>query len=103
MTETLLLRGAFGSPYLFYVYPWDYPFRPVGAVYAVLGKSLTGYQVNYIGQTGDLSHRFDDHHKRSCFDRTGVTHIAIHPIPQESRRLLIESDLVRSYRPVCNG
>jgi len=103
MTETMLLRGTFGAPYLFYVYPWNHPFHPVGAVYAVLGKALTGYRVNYVGQTGDLARRFDDHHKRPCFDRTGMTHIGIHPALQESRRLLIESDLIRAYSPVCNG
>ncbi len=61
------------------------------------------FTVLYIGQTGDLSTRFDNHHNQPCFDRNGKTHIGIHLESSEARRFEIETDLVRNYNPACNG
>ncbi|MCK5232542.1 MAG: GIY-YIG nuclease family protein [Desulfobulbaceae bacterium] len=60
------------------------------------------YTILYVGQTGDLSERFDDHHKGACFNRNGSTHIGIKPESVEKTRLAIETDLARNYNPVCN-
>ena len=100
---TVTLKGASGRSYDFDVYPWNTSFKDVGAVYVILKKNGTNFSVIYIGQTGDLSERFDNHHKRLCFDRNGKTHIGIHLESVETRRLDIETDLVRNYSPACNG
>lgn len=99
---TLTLKGASGRTYDFDVYPWGTSFKPLGAVYTVLKKSNQKFTVLYIGETGDLSTRFDNHHKQSCFDRNGKTHIGTHLESSSSSRLAIETDLVRNYSPVCN-
>ncbi|MEW8508333.1 MAG: hypothetical protein AB2598_16685 [Candidatus Thiodiazotropha sp.] len=99
---TVTLKGVSGRSYDFDVYPWGTSFKAVGAVYTVLKKHGTNFSILYIGQTGDLSERFDNHHKRPCFDRNGKTHIGIHLESAESRRFDIETDLVRNYSPVCN-
>ncbi len=99
---TVTLNGASGRSYSFDVYPWGTSFKAVGAVYIILKKNGTNFTILYIGQTGDLSERFDNHHKRPCFDRHGKTHIGIHPVSSESHRFDIETDLVRNYSPVCN-
>lgn len=41
---------------------------------SVFSKRLDATSVNpiYVGETGDLSTRFDSHHRQSCFDRSGV-------------------------------
>lgn len=99
---TVTLKGVSGRSYDFDVYPWGTSFKPVGAVYTVLKKNGTNFSILYIGQTGDLSERFNNHHKRPRFDRNGKTHIGIHLESAESRRFDIETDLVRNYSPVCN-
>lgn len=100
---TVTLKGVSGRSYDFDVYPWGTPFKPLGAVYTVLSKIPPHFYVKYIGQTGDLSCRFDNHHKQPSFDRHGKTHIAIHLESSESSRLSKEADLVVSYNPTCNG
>src|SRR5204862_34065 len=94
------LKGASGRTYQFEVHPWGTPFNPLGAVYAVLQSRTDG--LIYIGQTGDLSERFDDHHKATCFDRHGKTHIGVCTEASEQRRLAIESDLIANYKLPCN-
>lgn len=99
----ITLRGKSGASYDFEVYPWGQEFRPVGAVYAVLRERADGrYDVLYIGQTGDLSDRFANHHRQGCFDRNGKTHVGVHQESSEQRRLSIEKDLIDGYDPPCN-
>lgn len=100
----IALTGISGGSYPSELYAWGTPFRPIGAVYAVLRRNADGrYAVLYVGETADLSCRFDCHHKQPCFDRQARTHIAVLPEGTASRRLQIEADLVAAYRPVCNG
>lgn len=105
---TLELTGASGRKYAFSVHPWGTSFKPIGGVYAVTKATSTAsggqtHKILYIGQTGDLSERFDDHHKEPCFRRNGVTHICVHVQGDEQERLGIERDLVAAYYPPCNG
>lgn len=101
--ETVTAAGASGSNYSFDVYPWGTAFRPLGAVYLVLRRNANGrYDILYVGQTGDLSERFDQHHKQGCFDRNQRTHIGILLEGNELRRLAIERDLLGNYQTVCN-
>lgn len=95
--------GSSGAQYSFQVYPWGTPFKAVGAVYLVLRQGNPSHDLLYVGQTDDLSARFDNHHKQPCFDRKGRTHIAVLVEPSEPKRLRIESDLVQKYQPSCNG
>jgi len=96
----ITLRGKSGMVYDFQVYPWGQEFRPVGGVYAVLQSESDG--VIYVGQTGDLSERFDAHHKAGCFARYGKRFIGVRVEGTESRRLATEADLIANYRPPCN-
>lgn len=101
---TVTAQGASGATYSFTVYPWWQAFNAVGAVYLVLRHTGNNkYDLLYVGQTSDLSERFEDHHKQPYFDRFGKTHIAIRPEPFERTRLQIETDLIRKHNPVCNG
>lgn len=96
-------RGASGTSYAFTVYPWGQPFQLFGAVYTVLHRVPEGrYQLLYIGQTGEMSQRFDSHHKDNCFAGYGRTHIGVHPEPADQRRRAIETDLIRAIPTVCN-
>lgn len=99
---TIKLKGVSGRTYDFDVFPWGTTFKPLGAVYTVMKKNGANFTILYIGQTGDLSERFDNHHQRPCFDRNGKTHIGVHLESTESQRFEIEIDLVRNYSPTCN-
>lgn len=111
---TVTVDGGSGKRYEFDVYPWndlDVPrgtvFAPVSVVYLVLRKTDRiragyDYEVLYIGQTGNLPGRFDDHHKRACFDRNARTHLGVLRCGQERDRLAIEADLLNRYKTVCN-
>jgi len=102
--DTVTSVGASGNRYSFDVYFWGQPFRPLGGVYVVLRRQMNGgYDVLYIGQTGDLSERFDQHHKQQCFDRNQRTHIGVLLEYNEQRRLAIERDLLGAYRPTCKS
>lgn len=100
---TVTLQGASGKMYSFDIYPWGTSFKPLGAIYTVLRKNPPNFQIQYVGQTDDLSTRFDNHHKQPCFDRNGKTHIAVHLESSEAARLAKESDMVAQYNPMCNG
>ena len=102
--DTIVAEGASGLEYTFSIYPWGTEFQKKGGVYMVLKKKgqNNDYAILYVGQTGDLSERFDSHNKKPCFDRNGKTHIAILLESFELNRFSIENDLIRSYNPVCN-
>ena len=103
--ETVTAKGASGAAYAFDVYPWGTDFKSVGAVYMVLrkGSQNGNYDVLYVGQTGDLSERLDNHHKKPCFNRNRKTHVGAMAESAEARRLNIEADLIRNYNPGCNS
>jgi hypothetical protein len=103
--DSITATGASGRAYEFEVYPWGQAFNPVGGVYLVLKRSpgiRPTYAILYVGQTGDLSRRFDDHHKQWCFDRNAKTHIGVRVVNTEQERLAIERDLLGNYQTVCN-
>lgn len=56
----------------------------------------------YVGETGDLSTRFDGHHKQECFDEHGANCIGIHLDASEDSRLEKESDLHDAGEWPCN-
>jgi len=103
--ETVSAKGASGANYTFHVYPWGTDLKPIGGVYIVLRKpsSNGNYDILYVGQTSDLSERFDNHHKKPCFDRNRKSHISAMVESSEQRRLAIESDLLSNYNTTCNG
>lgn len=102
--DKLVVVGTSGAQHEFQVFPWGTTFNAVGGLYLVLKRQPVGnYGLLYVGQTSNLSERFDNHHKQGSFDRHGRTHIAVKGEGGERARLAIESDLVRKYQPPCNG
>jgi len=100
--DRVTVAGQSGATYDFEVYPWGTSFSQVGGLYLVLKKQTGNYSILYIGQTGDLSERFDNHHQAPCFNRNGKTHIAVRGEGSEQKRLAIETDLIRNYKTICN-
>jgi len=105
---TLTLTGASGTKYEFTIHDFGPDFNAVGAVYAITKRYQKQdgnytHSVIYIGQTEDLSTRFDNHHKEDCFTANGANCTCIHRDDDEQSRLDKESDLVEAYKPPCNG
>ena len=102
--RTCKWTGQSGTTYTYQIYDIGTTFTatPANYIFAKETKPRT-WEAVYIGQTGNLSERFDDHHKMPCIRRNGATHIHAHKSSgDESIRLAEETDLVRYNQPVCN-
>lgn len=97
--------GQSDTKYHYWIYPIDTTFD------AVLGNYIFAKEIRsqefipiYIGETGDLSERFDDHHAMPCIRRNGATHIHVHKSSEDQEvRRAEESDLIAKWNPVCNA
>ncbi len=99
--------GASNTNYEFTAHSRDTDFNAIGAVYFMTKrtrKSDGGYNHDriYVGETGDLSDRPLNHHRKECFDRKGANCVCIYPESDKDTRLEIETDLRENYKPPCN-
>jgi hypothetical protein len=103
---TATWTGQSGENYSFTVYPINTRFRAVGAVYIFSKRTISNgsatHRFIYIGETGDLSTRFDNHHKANCIAKNEANCISIHLEDSDDRRLEIETDLCRLHDTPCN-
>ena len=104
---TLPLTGASGRTYDFEIYALDANLNAVGAVYAFTSRKEEDdgaytHAVIYIGETGDLSMRFNGHHKEECFVKYTANRKCIHRDDGEDSRRAKEEDLIANYYPPCN-
>lgn len=100
--ESVTFGGASGAKYSFEVHRWGTTFAAVGAVYGVLRWDAGSYRLIYVGETSDLSSRFDNHHRAPCFDRHHKSHLAVMAQGNADRRRAIEADIRQHYNPPCN-
>jgi hypothetical protein len=103
----LRIKGKSGREYSFEVYPAGTGFNQVGAVYVVTKRTRKSdgsatHEFLYVGETGDLSTRFEAHHKQECFDERGANCICVHLDSNEQSRLTKESDLLEGHHWPCN-
>jgi excinuclease UvrABC nuclease subunit len=103
----LNLKGISGKEYKFLVYPLGTKFKAIGGVYYISKRTknqdgIGSHSPIYVGETSDLSERFDNHHKSSCFDRKNANCISVLINSSEKERLVIEKDLKKNYNPTCN-
>lgn len=103
--RTILWHGFSGKEYKYWIYDIDYnSFDPVPANYIFAKETKPkSHDAIYIGETEDISERFDYHHKMVCIKRNGATHIHAHKSSKDkSVRVAEEQDLIRKWRPPCN-
>ncbi len=96
------LRGVSGARYQFAAYPKHYSWKEVPGVYAILRWTGAQWIVLYIGEAENLKNRLSCHHRQTCFDRNGWTHLAFLREPSSMRRVAIERDVMQAYKPTCN-
>ena len=105
MTErTINWSGKSGKEYKYWIYEIGTTFDEVPANYIFAKETTQGnFSPIYIGQTSDLSERFDNHHKMPCIRREGATHICAHKSSaNETTRKVEEADLIQRWNPDCN-
>lgn len=98
--------GRSGTKYEFSLHLIDEDLEPIAACYIFTKQTDNNrWSAIYIGETGDLSVRFDDHHKMICCYNEGATHICVYTTEMEDKsvRLSVEEDLIENYRPLCNS
>jgi predicted GIY-YIG superfamily endonuclease len=105
MADEIKWIGASGRSYTYWVHPMNTAFKAEPGNYCMAKETQPGRFVPlYFGETSDLSERFDNHHKMSCFTRNGATHIHAHTNSAgQDARLAEEVDLIRKWNPSCNG
>lgn len=103
--DTVPWVGLSGATYTYWVYKLDTPLKAEPGNYCFAKYIGPGrWEPLYFGQTGNLSERFDFHHKVECAKRNGATHIHARINSNgEQARLREEADLVNRYHPTCNG
>jgi len=105
--STVKFKGKSGESYDFNVYPMDQSFKAIGGVYVVTRRFKDEddgfrHKIIYVGETGDLSTRFDNHHKADCFTEHSANCICVHVDDDEDSRLAKEDDLIKLHNPPCN-
>ena len=105
--EFVDFKGASGRPYNFKAYELHTRFKALGAVYIFANRmartyGVTNYEVIYIRETGNISERFDSHHKADCINQKKADCICIYLEGDSDKRLAIEGDLIDNYNPPCN-
>lgn len=101
---TINWPGKSGAKYEYEIYPLNTHFVAKPGNYVFSKKNAAGkWTPIYIGETGDLSSRFTNHHRQSCIDSNGATHIHVHVNGgNEKARRDEETDLRNSFDPPCN-
>ncbi|PKB59644.1 MAG: hypothetical protein BZY83_00825 [SAR202 cluster bacterium Casp-Chloro-G2] len=97
--------GKSGQKYKYRIYPIGQSFKGQPGNYIFAKETKPGrFAPIYIGETGDLSDRFDNHHKMLCIQKQGATHIHVHgSSANRNARLAEESDLNDRWNPICKG
>jgi hypothetical protein len=102
---TIVWDGVSGREYTYSIYRIGTQFKAVPGNYIFAREtSPRVFAPIYVGETSDLSERFDNHHKMPCIYRNGATHIHVHTSygGAEARRAE-EQDIRWKWNPPCNG
>jgi len=95
---TYPIKGASGTSYTFDMYAYPGSWNSVACVYILTKREVKadgkGHHAHiYVGETGDLAERHDDHHKADCFEKHDANCIGILLEKGDQRRLDIETDI----------
>ena len=109
----LTLNGISRKEYIFDLYTFDdfselrNAFLTRAGVYLFTRRRPTNegftHDLVYLGETEDLSKRFDNHHKEKEIKANYANCIGIHAAPaNDKQRKMIETDILAAYDFPCN-
>jgi hypothetical protein len=102
--RVVIWKGISGRQYRYYAYPIGTSFKSQPGNYIFAQENANGIFAVYVGETSDLSERFENHHKSWCIARNGATHIHAHLNHEgPDARRAEELDIKNNYDPPCNG
>ena len=97
MAETITWQGASGTAYEYAIFELPISLDPCEGNYIFCKQSGNTWYAIYIGE-GELSERVsDDHHKASCIEQKGATHVHAHENSNENSRTSEEADLLKQH------
>lgn len=104
-TPTIEWPGLSGQTYTYYIFPIGTFLKDVPGNYVFAKESRPGFWTPiYVGETGSLAERFDNHHKMPCIKANGATHIHAHESNTNALvRRTEEQDIINRWNPPCNG
>jgi hypothetical protein len=103
LADTIQWTGKSGKAYTYWIYLIGANLKAEAGNYIFARETKPNtYMPIYIGQTENLSERFDNHHKKDCIKDQGATHIHAHLNANKQSRLDEESDLIAKWMPACN-
>lgn len=104
--KTITFTGKSGKEYTFSIYKMDTEFDAIGGIYIFTNRHIeNGKYVHapiYCGKTGDLSERFDNHHKADCIKKNKANCLCFMRVDLETRRTEIETDILKGNDFICN-
>ena len=103
---TLTLRGASKNSYEFTLHDSVEGLSAGAGCYVFVRETSekNKFFVIYIGHTGDLSERFDSHHKWDCITKQEkASHIGLDRTRTKAGAKAVEDDLLEIRNPPCNG
>ena len=112
--KTTTIKGESGKEYRFSLYTFDRfeevktGWKQIPALYLFTRRELSNgayyHTYLYLGETGDLSQRFNNHHKEAELVQKGTNCIGIYMnVPQnEDERKLLEKDILSAHKFPCN-
>ena len=113
LNTTITIQGMSGTNYIFNVYGFTKfsdlvdAFKNISALYAFTNRFPQGtsftHDLIYVGETNDLSIRFNNHHKENCIMKGNANCICIHSFHgTDSERLAAETDILNAFDLPCN-
>jgi hypothetical protein len=101
--DTITWTGQSGTKYKYWIYPLGTALAAKPGNYIFARSGPQGWYAVYIGETGDLSTRFLNHHQEDCIKKYGATHIHAHVTEGGAQvRRDEETDIRRRWPSNCN-
>lgn len=105
--SSVTFEGVTGENYEFHVYYIGQRFDARAAVYFIVNRMTdpagrVNYHRIFVGETGDISQKLDEHPKIDCFKSEGANRICVLYEDDEALRKRTVENLKERYFPVCN-
>ncbi len=105
MENTIIWDGISGKEYKYWIFPIGTTMKALPGNYIFAQEITPGrFRPIYVGETEDLSVRFESHHKMTLILLRGASHVCTHSgSPIAEIRRAEERDIIARWNPIANG